>query len=250
MMDDGVEKRHCGKCKLFKPLTSFGYSKNTWDNLRSTCKDCLHVGNMQNKVNRTNYNKEYWQRTKEEQSAKNKKWKMENPERVKECMKEWLIKNKDYKASKDREYRLANLEKYRENTREWKRKQYALLKEKADDDFLKLKLQNNIGRRIREILGQKKSERCEYYVGCSLKDLRSHLETTFCEGMTWDNYGKWHVDHIFPCASFDMSNEIERRACFHYTNLQALWASDNVKKKDSYDKSERDMYVATFRHAP
>jgi hypothetical protein len=201
---------------------------------------------MRNKEARTNYNKEYWQKTKEEQSAKNKKWRSENPERVKECMKEWLIKNKEHKALKDKEYRMANYDKYKENTREWRAKQYARLKEEGGEEFERLKLKNNIGRRIREILGQNKSDRCEHYVGCSLNELRSHLESTFMDGMTWDNYGKWHVDHIFPCASFDMNDETERKACFHYTNLQALWATDNIKKKDSYDKSARDSYVATF----
>ena len=245
--EDGIEKRHCGKCKLFKPLTSFGYSKATWDKCRPTCKDCLHVWNMQNREARTNYNKEYWQKTKEDQTEKNKKWRLENPEKVKECMKEWLIRNKDHKASKDREYRLANYERYKENHREWRSKQYARLREEAGEEFSKIQLKNNIGRRIREILGQKKSERCAYYVGCSLEDLRAHLESTFADGMSWDNYGQWHIDHVFPCASFDITDETERKACFHYTNLQALWASDNIRKKDSCDMFKKDAYVATFR---
>ena len=51
-------------------------------------------------------------------------------------------------------------------------------------------------------------------------------------GMTWDNYGEWHIDHIKPCSSFNMLIEEERKRCFHYTNLQPLWAIDNIKKSD------------------
>lgn len=62
------------------------------------------------------------------------------------------------------------------------------------------------------------------------KQLKKHLEIKFTKGMSWENYGKWHVDHIKPCAKFDLTKESEQRKCFHYTNLQPLWAIDNFKK--------------------
>ena len=54
--------------------------------------------------------------------------------------------------------------------------------------------------------------------------------------MNWDNYGQWHIDHIRPCASFNLLDPIEQKICFHYTNLQPLWAEDNLKKsnKENY----------------
>ena len=52
--------------------------------------------------------------------------------------------------------------------------------------------------------------------------------------MSWGNYGKWHVDHIRPCASFNLVNEEEQKKCFHYTNLQPLWAKDNLSKGSKY----------------
>jgi len=71
-------------------------------------------------------------------------------------------------------------------------------------------------------------------VGCSIDALRQHLEAQFADGMTWDNYGDWHIDHIRPCASFDLLDPEQQRECFHYTNLQPLWAADNLSKSDTW----------------
>lgn len=71
-------------------------------------------------------------------------------------------------------------------------------------------------------------------LGCSIQDLKKHLESQFTKGMTWDNYGEWHVDHIRPCVSFDLSDESQQSECFHYSNLQPLWAFDNVSKGGKY----------------
>jgi hypothetical protein len=67
-------------------------------------------------------------------------------------------------------------------------------------------------------------------IGCSVEVLMCHLESQFVEGMSWENYGKWHIDHIKPCASFDLTDPAQQRACFHFTNLQPLWAADNQSK--------------------
>lgn len=67
-------------------------------------------------------------------------------------------------------------------------------------------------------------------VGCDVEMLRLHIESQFKPGMTWENMGQWHIDHIKPCASFDLSKPEDQMACFHYTNLQPLWARDNLRK--------------------
>jgi hypothetical protein len=70
--------------------------------------------------------------------------------------------------------------------------------------------------------------------GCNLQFLRDYLESKFKEGMTWFNHGEWHIDHIRPCSSFNLSDKTEQLKCFHYTNLQPLWASENISKGNRY----------------
>jgi hypothetical protein len=74
------------------------------------------------------------------------------------------------------------------------------------------------------------------YLGCSLDKLKQHLENMFDEDMTWENYGRrgWHVDHIKPLAAFNLTNESELAQACHYTNLQPLWAEENLQKNSYY----------------
>lgn len=82
--------------------------------------------------------------------------------------------------------------------------------------------------------GQKKSKAL-VLLGCSVDQLKSHLESQFTEGMTWDNYGKWHIDHIKPLSSVNPEIEQELKSVAHYTNLRPLWAIDNMKKGSLHD---------------
>ncbi|NBQ17559.1 hypothetical protein EBU24_04530 [bacterium] len=79
-----------------------------------------------------------------------------------------------------------------------------------------------------------KSKHTMELLGCSIEELKIYLEKQFVKGMCWNNYGKkgWHIDHILPCASFDLTDPEQQKICFHYTNLQPLWAKDNYKKRD------------------
>lgn len=80
--------------------------------------------------------------------------------------------------------------------------------------------------------GAYKADKTIKLVGCSVVELKQHLKKQFKEGMNWNNYGKggWHIDHILPCAGFNLSDEEEQKKCFHYTNLQPMWAQENLIK--------------------
>jgi hypothetical protein len=69
-------------------------------------------------------------------------------------------------------------------------------------------------------------------IGCALAELSAHLEKQFKNGMTWQNYGQWHIDHIIPCAKFDLTDSEQQRKCFHFSNLQPLWAIENIVKSN------------------
>jgi len=89
----------------------------------------------------------------------------------------------------------------------------------------------NTRKRIWSVLkGHSKIDNTKNILGCSLSDFRIYISTKFVDGMNFDNYGKWHLDHIKPCASFDLTCPVQQLACFHYSNLQPLWAKDNLKK--------------------
>ena len=114
---------------------------------------------------------------------------------------------------------------------------YCKNKRKIDINF---RISGNLRSRIRIALrGIYKSTSTMNLIGCSVEQLKRHLESQFQLGMTWENYGtgwvgkgmlEWHVDHIIPCISFNLSKPEEQRKCFHYTNLQPLWAGDNLRK--------------------
>jgi hypothetical protein len=81
--------------------------------------------------------------------------------------------------------------------------------------------------------GLTKSARTMDMLGCSTDELRRHLEGKWSAGMMWENYGGnngWQIDHVVPCASFDLSKPEDQRKCFHFTNLQPLWAVENRAK--------------------
>ncbi len=103
----------------------------------------------------------------------------------------------------------------------------------------KNKLRRNISKAIlRSLKGGKKGNDWEILVGYGKYDLIAHLEAQFTEGMSWGNYGKWHVDHIIPQSRFNFNsyNDIDFKRCWSLSNLQPLWAIDNTNKSDLIDK--------------
>lgn len=108
----------------------------------------------------------------------------------------------------------------------------------TDPEF---KLAYNLRRALRQALtryGGEKSQATVAYLGCSVAEFRAYIERQWSPGMTWANWGRrrdrWHIDHKRPIASFDLTQEADRAACFHFSNMQPLWALDNIAKGDSW----------------
>lgn len=105
------------------------------------------------------------------------------------------------------------------------------IKRKRREDA-QLRLKEALNRKLRHLYHGSKSRAAEELVGCDSKFLREHLRLRFAPGMTHENRAAWHIDHIKPCASFDLTDEWEQKKCFHYSNLAPRWAFDNISKKD------------------
>ena len=153
-----------------------------------------------------------------------KKYYLKNIEKKKEDHKKWREKNKKHR----KEY----LKKYDKNrTKEQKLKHYKARKKNFEKNPSQ-KIASSIRTRILLALkGKTKSASSLKLTGCSSwEQVWNHLEKLFKFGMTKENHGLWHIDHIIPCSSFDLTKPEEQAKCFHYTNLQPLWASENLSK--------------------
>ena len=86
-----------------------------------------------------------------------------------------------------------------------------------------------------------KTSKTAEYLGCSAKEAAEHIAHLFTPGMSWSNHGEWHIDHIRPCASFDYSDPNWAFEANHYTNLQPLWAADNLAKSDKWEPNNTNV---------
>lgn len=147
-------------------------------------------------------------------------------------MKAWMIKARD---------------KRRETRKRWEKspsgqRQKALkcarMKERMVTD-LNFRITEILRRRLREVLKIQRAYKTNSalkLLGCSLEELKTHIEKQFKPGMNWDNHRRfgWHIDHVRPCASFDMTDPIQQSECFGFRNLQPLWWWENIQKSAKF----------------
>ena len=184
---------------------------------------------LKNKIKILNNNQLYRQKYKIRVLAQKLKWQKENKYKRK-------IINQRYVKNNKEKILLSN-KKYREKNKKIIYKKF-LNKLKTDPTF---KLIHQIKHRTRMALkNNSKTAPSLELLGCDAETCWKYLESKFQPGMTRKNHGTkgWHLDHFLPCISFDLSKESEQRKCFHYTNLQPLWAKDNLSKGS---KSPKDF---------
>jgi hypothetical protein len=167
--------------------------------------------------------KSYYQKHKEEIKEYKKHWHKLHKERRSELMKQYYLDNRNKLLKQAKEYKKTHREIVNSNIRN---------KLRNDINF---KLVHTLRCKLRKLIHKENRYNSALrLLDCPIDFLKKYLESKFTTGMSWKNYGfyGWHIDHIKPCASFDLSKPSEQRKCFHYTNLQPLWAKDNLSKGD------------------
>lgn len=228
--ESGELLKYCSVCKKFYPANKKYFHENNRNKngLYSKCKEC------QNKISRDLDNK--IRNSSNIDDYKNK---------YKECTK---CGNK-YPATKDyfvkqigRKY---NLSSHCKNCRKNNAKIYRKKPEynegiryklKNDKNFaIKMRLSSRIRTAVKNQYSEKAFSTIEL-LGCTIEQFTTYFKSKFKPDMTWEAFmnGEIHIDHIKPCALFDLTQESEQQKCFHYTNLQPLWAKDNLSKGAKY----------------
>lgn len=157
-----------------------------------------------------------------------KAWAKANPEKRKQVAKKYAL------AATADPVKNARKNKLR---REGNRRELFKARYQNDQNFrLMLGLKNRIQQAIKANFGRKAYKTSEL-LGCTVTEFKAWIASQFSEGMSWDNYGyeTWHIDHIRPCASFDLTDPEQQKQCFHYTNQQPLWAKENMSKGDTWE---------------
>lgn len=207
--------KRCSKCNEVKPVTEFGKLSKAKDGLRYHCKECRN---------------KYYQKNQKYIIKRSKIYYEENKGRISEITKAYKEENKEWYREYHQKYYIENIEDIKERV---KQNHY----QRMEEDIGYKLLQRCRARLYKAIKENNKSASTRELIGCTTDKLKEHLESQFTEGMSWENYGEWHIDHIKPCSMFDFTKEEHQRECFNYTNLQPLWAKDNMKKSDKYEKA-------------
>lgn len=209
----------CKKCQKSKNIEDFPKNKDSKDGRNSLCKLCINKRN-----------KEYREKNSESFKLARKKYYQKNINKLRNEKRKYHMLNKDKKAEYDKIYRSLNKENIKNHKKKWE------LKNKNNPIF---KIKRNLRRRIHHVLidGYKSASTFEL-IGCTPSEFKIYIESKFQDGMSWDNYGTngWHIDHIIPCSSFDLTDPKQQKICFHYSNQQPLWAKDNLKKGKTIQK--------------
>lgn len=215
-----MEKK-CSKCETSKPLEDFPNNPKSSDGKRGTCKDCRKPRWTPKETELLVCNKCKEQKVYNLFAKKGR----HKPSTCKTCLN---ASEREKRASNPEEYNKKKREKYqiqKDKINETRRK---TLQKRRDEDP-KYRAMMALHCRLYMAVKEKTGKTMEL-TGCSKEELITHLESKFTQGMTWENYGAWHIDHIRPCASFNLEDPGEQKKCFHWTNLQPLWAVDNIRK--------------------
>ncbi len=242
--------RECSQCQVKKSLDEFAVnSRNKTDGRCAKCKTCqkeyrkankdkiakrLKAWREKNAESLKQKKSEYYFKNKAEIRAKHKKYREENAEAIKIGKKLEYQKNRDRYLRKAKEWDKKNPE-YRKSRRYKDQKNKTRRKRYSQDVNYKLSEKiRNYSLRVTNAVKKNKPLRSLDYLGCSIEEFKNHIESQWQEGMTWDNHSLdgWHIDHIVS-IDWHIKNSTDPWQANHYTNLQPLWSTENIKKSNS-----------------
>jgi hypothetical protein len=218
----------CVKCKVERDIESFYKKKNKKS---SICKECSKI-----------YYKKYYSENKNKMNEMSKLYSINNKEKISNKKKLYYLGNKEEILNERKEYREKNIEKFKEKDKKYQQEnkerinryncQYIKNKKESNNLFkLSTSIRNLIWISIKN-LGYMKEEETKKIIGCEFEEFKFHIESQFLDEMSWDNYGKWHLDHKIPISWAKNKEDVYRLN--HYTNFQPLWAKDNLSKGNRY----------------
>ena len=229
-----METLICSNCGLKKDVSEFYKRKDTKTGYRKECKQCrLLKDKNYYSINKEQIKKQqllYYEKNKEQINKIRREKHQLNKEKDNEKTREYAKKHRNELAQYAKNYRV----KFKDEINNKKNKIYH---ERMENDSLykiKILLRSSINNYLKN-RGIKKNKKTEEILGCSLEEFKQYIENKFQEGMSWNNKGKWHLDHIIPMAS--ATNEQEAINLCHYSNFQPLWAIDNLKKGAKYENN-------------
>jgi|688.fasta_scaffold479452_2 hypothetical protein len=257
-----MEKKVCTQCGLEKELFKFEKRSASKDGHNASCKSCRSNYHTQRREQRKKYNEDYYKNNGEHLQEYHSSYYKNNKEDLQKYATDYYHKNQECRRQYSRDYYHKNQEHRQQYSRDYYKKNrearlqyskdYSKNNRKAINEYIKNKSDKDINfklnRRIRATINTEinrnrnkntKSYKTLELLGCSISEARSYLESKFLEGMSWDNHGLkgWHIDHIKPLASFDLTDPEQQKQAFHYTNLQPLWWRENLQKGSKWQNT-------------
>ena len=229
-----METKLCSCCKLIKDVNEFHRNKSKKDGLQEYCKICRNSKSQQNKEKRKDYRKEWYLKNSEKvKSIENLRY-HQNKNDINQKRKNLYNSDESIRIKvreQQKKYYENNKELFSENAKLWvklNRVKRNEISKKHYNEYKTLMICRRLIKRTLKYLGTEKESRTIELLGYSPSQLKETIESKFLDGMSWDNYGEWHVDHIKPISSFDKT-EIPK-VINSLDNLQPLWAFDNLSK--------------------
>ena len=239
----------CSMCKIDKPKSDYHKLNTKSCGIQTKCKECT-----------SKYKKERYWRNHEAELAKMTKSRLK-PENIEQRRGYYKERKGEYRK---RYLKYVSDEKCIQRIKKSSKDTYQKNKEQVRARHRKNSQKEEVKARVRERHNQRKSTDLEYVItrrlrfrlrhifkrlgsdnykalstmnllGCEMPFFKEYIESKFVDGMNWDRISEIHLDHIKPCASFDLTNPDEQKKCFHYTNVQPLWYEDNLSKGAKYE---------------